>query len=38
MQRSNDGAVRERDLHFLKGLDRYLVAELGAQLVDLARH
>ena len=30
MQSGNDCAVWERDLPFLKGLDRYLVAELGA--------
>jgi len=35
MQRGNDCAVWERQLPFLKGLDRYLVAELGAQLVEL---
>ena len=34
--RGNDCAVRERKLPFPKGLDRYVVAELGAQLVGLA--
>jgi hypothetical protein len=38
MNRGNYGAIRERVLPFLKRLDRYIVAELGAQLVDLACH
>jgi len=33
-----DGAVWERDLRFLKSLERYLVADLCAQLIELARH
>ena len=36
MNRCNDGAVWERDLSFLNGLDRNVVAELSAQLVGLA--
>src|SRR5271165_581143 len=36
MNSGNNGAVWERDRSFLKGLDRYIVAELGAQLVGLA--
>jgi hypothetical protein len=36
MNRGNDAAVREWDFPFLKGLDRYFVAELNAQLVGLA--
>jgi hypothetical protein len=36
MNRGNDGAVWERERPFLKGLDRYIVAELSAQLVALA--
>jgi hypothetical protein len=35
MQCGYDGAVWERDRPFPKGLDRYVVAELSAQLVDL---
>ena len=36
MQRSDDRAVRERNRPFPKSLDRYVVAELSAQLVELA--
>src|SRR6516162_11671782 len=38
MQRSNDCAVWEGDRPFLEGFDRYLIAELGAQLIDLVCH
>ena len=34
--RGNDGAVWERERPFLKGIDRYIVAELSAQLVAFA--
>jgi hypothetical protein len=33
MNRRNDGAVGERERPFLEGLDRYIVAELSAQLL-----
>jgi hypothetical protein len=36
MNRGNDGAVWKRERSLLEGLDRYIVAELSAQLVDLA--
>ena len=36
VNRGNDAAVRERELPFLKGFDRFIVAELSAQLVGLA--
>jgi len=32
----NDGAVRERKLPFPGGIDRYVVAQNGAQIVELA--
>jgi hypothetical protein len=35
MNRGNDGTVRERERPFLEGLDRYIVAELNAQLLAL---
>src|ERR1700722_5172571 len=35
MYGSDDCAVRERDCPLLKGLDRYFVAELSTQLVEL---
>jgi hypothetical protein len=38
MKRGNDAAVWKRDLPFLKGLDRYLITELSAQLVGHARY
>src|SRR5271165_3695113 len=38
MNGGNDGAVRERARPFSKGLDGYVVAELSAQLVGLARY
>jgi hypothetical protein len=38
MNRGNDGAVRERNLPFFEGLDRYIVAELSAQLVGPAQY
>src|ERR1035437_5485775 len=36
MQRDNDCAVRERKLSFPIGLYRYIVAQLGAQIVEVA--
>jgi hypothetical protein len=36
MKRGNDGTIRERERPFLEGLDRYIVAELSAQLLALA--
>jgi hypothetical protein len=35
MQRRNDCALRERKPPFPIGLDRYIVAQLGAQIVGL---
>src|SRR5271163_1856982 len=37
MNCGNDGAVRERERPFLKGLDRYVVADLSAQLLAHTR-
>ena len=37
MNRRNDGAVWERERSFPESFDRYIVAELNAQLVELAR-
>src|SRR6266478_3700325 len=36
MQRHNDGAIRERKLSFPIGLHRYIVAQLGANIVEVA--
>ena len=36
MQRGNDCAVREREYPFPIGLDGYLIAQLGAQLFEVA--
>jgi hypothetical protein len=38
MSRDDDAAVWEREGPFLVGFDRYIVAELSAQLVELSRH
>ena len=35
MNRGNDGTVWKWKLPFLKSLDRYVIAELSAQLVSL---
>jgi hypothetical protein len=36
MQRRNDCAVRKWKLPFAIGFDRYIVAQLGAQIVEVA--
>jgi hypothetical protein len=36
MNRGNDGAVRERKLSFAIGLYRYVIAQLGAYIVEVA--
>ena len=36
MERGNDGAVGKRELPFPKGCYRNIVAQLGAQLLELA--
>ena len=37
MDRGNDGAVRKRELRVSKGLDRNVIAQLGAHLFDASR-
>jgi hypothetical protein len=36
MQRGNDRAIRERPSPIAEGLDRNIVAQLGAQLPEIA--